>query len=56
MKSKKVGGVTLKLQIAESNLSAKNDELQRLKDKHADIVSERDFLRKIVGNLSDHRR
>ena len=55
MKPNKVGGMALKLQIAESNLGAKIAELGKVKDKLSDITTERDFLRKIVLNLSERR-
>ena len=53
MINKKVGGVRLKLGISESNLGAKISELEKIKDKLSDVTTERDFLRKIVMNLSD---
>ena len=53
MINKKVGGVRLKLGISESNLGAKISELEKVKDKLSDVTTERDFLRKIVMNLSD---
>jgi hypothetical protein len=52
----KVGGLRLKLQIAEKTLGAKLDELGAVKDKLADVTTERDFLRKILSNLSEYRR
>lgn len=56
MTKRAVGGVALRLQIAESNLAAKVAELHQVKDKLADVTTERDFLRKIVSNLSESKR
>ena len=55
MTNKKIGGVRLKLEIAESNLGAKISELEKVKDKLSDVTTERDFLRKVALNLSERR-
>lgn len=51
-KSGKVSGVALVAQIAEANLAAKNLELDRVVRLNSELASERDFLRKVVLNLS----
>ena len=56
MAKKKVRGTLLELKIAESNLEAKIREFESLKYRHAEVATERDFLRKIVANLSEWRR
>lgn len=55
-KTRKVGGVVLKLKIAESNLGAKMLELDAVKNKLSETSNERDFLRKVVANLSEQKR
>lgn len=54
-RKKKIGGLALKAQIAESNLGAKIAELTLAKDKLSDVTAERDFLRKVVMHLSERR-
>ena len=48
-------GLALQLDIAKSQLGSKMTELERVKDKLSDVISERDFLRKILSNLSQQR-
>ena len=51
----KIGGLKLKLAISESNLTARVNELEETKRKLYEVINERDFLRKVVLNLSERR-
>lgn len=51
-KRKKVNGIALELEIAKSNLIAKSKELDRIVGINSDLTHERDFLRKVILNLS----
>ena len=50
----KISGTKLKLQIAESNLVAKCAELDRVQRLTSELINERDFLRKLLLQMTVH--
>lgn len=55
-KRRLVSGIALDLQIAQSNLAARSAELERIAQKNSELVSERDFLRKLLLQVTSQHR